>query len=89
LRRDRVIFGSTAFVHLLGKGRVCFIKHTFPNVARIYMLRTIIKTLYFACSGADRRFLTTHKKGSSMAQPRHVLKRSRPCSSGYFGAVTT
>jgi len=89
VRPSDIRFESPAQVRLFGKGRVCFIKHTRPNVARVYMLRTIIKTLEFASERADRRFLTTHKKGRSMAQPHRVLKRYRPCSRRYFGAVTT
>jgi site-specific recombinase XerD len=78
-----------AQVTLIGKGRVCFIKHTRPNVSNFYMLYSSTKTADFAFKMPRRLFLTTHKKRRSMAAPGRVSKELRPCLSRYSNAGTT
>lgn len=84
-----VLIDRAHAVHLHGKGKVCFIKHTRPNVSGSYMLSTKTKTPEFARKRAVRRFLTTHNNGSFMAWHRRILKEPRPCLIGYSNVAIT
>jgi integrase/recombinase XerD len=55
LRIEQLALDHPAHVRLHGKGQVCFIKHTWPNVSQPYMLHTRAKTLEFAANSGIHR----------------------------------